>query len=62
MIEITISDSVPSSDWQRLAYKYAKEYAESLGRDYRDLEMLIKLPEGRCFFKYAGEESFGGYR
>jgi hypothetical protein len=62
VIEITIDNSVPSSDWQRLSYKYAKEYAEALGRDYRDLEMLIKLPEGRCFFKYAGEESFGGYR
>lgn len=61
-IEITIPASVPSRDWQRLAMKYAREDAEELGAEFQDCEILVKLPEGRCYYKAHGSHGFGSYR
>lgn len=54
-IEVTIEQSVPSKDWQRVALRRTRLEAKLLGIEWKDAEILVFLPErGRCFTKPAG--------
>ena len=54
-IEVTVSASVPSQNWHRVASKLAREAAAAKGIAWEDADVVVALPEhGRCFTKSPG--------